>query len=108
MSTTSVDKHLAREPVFVLRVVSRKVQNAKATCKILLIDVVLDMRNDRSAWIVAAAWIAEVVGDVSESVDFKLLELVEGHFVKEPVYNHAAFDSTLGVQDEDHFLLLLI
>ncbi|KAI6768695.1 hypothetical protein HG531_010884 [Fusarium graminearum] len=69
---------------------------------------VLDMRNDRSAWIVAAAWIAEVVGDVSESVDFKLLELVEGHFVKEPVYNHAAFDSTLGVQDEDHFLLLLI
>ncbi len=44
-------------------------------------------------------WVVEVVGGVAEGVDFEVLEEVLRDFVEEPVYDHAAFDAALGVQD---------
>ncbi|KAF6519395.1 hypothetical protein HZS61_017769 [Fusarium oxysporum f. sp. conglutinans] len=52
--------------------------------------------------------IAKVVGEVAESVDFEFLKLVEGHFIEEPVDDHAAFYSALGVEDKDYFLLVIV
>lgn len=108
MSSASINKHLSCKPVFVLGVVSCKVEYTEATREIFLVGVVLYMRNNRRAWVVTAAWIAKVVREISKSVDFEFLKRVEGHFVEKPVYDHTAFDSTLRVQYEDDFLLLVV
>ena len=47
--------------------------------------------------------IVEVVCCVAEGVDFQFGEQVLGHFLQEPVDDHAAFDAALGMQDENHF-----
>lgn len=52
--------------------------------------------------------VVEVVGCVTESVDFQLGENVLGKFLKQPVDNQAALDSTLRVEDEDDFGVLRI
>jgi hypothetical protein len=53
---------------------------------------------------VAAAGITEVVGQIAECVHFELHKDVLGHFVEEPVYDHAALDTALGVEYQDDLL----
>lgn len=67
-----------------------------------------NMGNNGRPCVVAAVGVAKVVGEVAESAELELLKLVERHFVEEPVDYHAAFYSTLGVEDEDYFLLVII
>ncbi|RKL12052.1 hypothetical protein BFJ68_g8174 [Fusarium oxysporum] len=86
----------------------REIKNSKTTRKVLLIYMMFNMRNNRRPCAVATVGIAKVVGEVAESVDFEFLKLVEGHFIEEPVNDHAAFYSTLGVEDKDYFLLVIV
>lgn len=45
-------------------------------------------------------WIVEVVRCAAKGVDFQLREKILGHFLQQPVDDHASFDPTLRVQDE--------
>lgn len=108
MSSPSINKHFPCKPILILCIMPRKVENSETARKVLLIHIMFNMGNNGRPCVVAAVGIAKVVGEVAESVDFELLELVEGHFVEEPVDYHAAFYSTLGVEDEDYFLLVVI
>lgn len=108
MPPSSINKHLARKPILILCIMPCKVENSKTACKILLIHIMFNMGNNGRPCVVTAVGVAKVVGEVAESVDLELLKLVEGHFVEKPVDYHAAFYSTLGVEDEDNFLLVVI
>ena len=48
-------------------------------------------------------WVIEVVGCVSEGVDFEFSEEILGQFLQEPVDYHATFDTALTVENENYF-----
>jgi hypothetical protein len=47
--------------------------------------------------------IVEMIGSVSERINFKFSKEVLGKFLQEPVDDHPSFDTALAVKDEDNF-----
>lgn len=91
-------------------------QNPPAGDKILIIGVMFNVRDCPAEFLVQDAiagrfvgesrvsvWIIKVIGSVSKGVDLQSLELGFRYFVEEPVNNHAPFDGSLGMQDQDDF-----
>lgn len=48
-------------------------------------------------------WVVEMVGCVSESIDFEFGKEVLGQFLQEPINDHPSFDTALAMEDEDNF-----
>ena len=49
-------------------------------------------------------WVVEMVGCVTEGVDFEFGKEVLGKFLQEPVDDHTTFNATLAVKNEDYFV----